>query len=206
MPKLFAVLLGGRAKGCNVELHDVVFIIGESLEDTYPRLVNKWFGQLHRSLHIDASVELKYIDGYEIILSRQRSGDNVEKSLYFTNFGGYQPGFFGEIHEMNFYVAASKSEVVAKAKLELCQGLHLQHCDDNLPVDFLMNETGLEVDDICVVDKVDEYFIHLAPTTHSHELNIHAHYRKLNLPDIIEKANELKEKMTLIPSPLAGEG
>jgi hypothetical protein len=192
MSKLFAVLLGGRATGCNIELHDVVFIIAQNLEDAYPRLVNKWFGKIHRSLHIDASVELKYIDGHEIMLSKQRPEDNIDKSLYFTNFGGYKPGFFGEIHEMNFYVASSKAEVVARAKHELCYDLHLQHCDDNLPLDFLINDTGLEIDDICIVEKVDEYYIQLVPTTHSSELNIHAHYRKLNLPDIIERANELK--------------
>ncbi len=58
MLKLFAVLLGGRATGCHIELHDVVFIVGNSLEETYPRLVHKWFGH-HKRLHVDSSVELK---------------------------------------------------------------------------------------------------------------------------------------------------
>ncbi len=56
--KPFAVLLGGRAVGCHIALHDVVFEIGNSLEETYPILVNKWFGQSYKSLHVDASVEL----------------------------------------------------------------------------------------------------------------------------------------------------
>jgi hypothetical protein len=196
MPKLFAVLLGGRAPGCHIELHDVVFIVGESLEETYPHLVNKWFGKLHRSLHVDAHVELKYIDGYEITISKTLPNDNIEKSLYFTNFGGYQPGFFGEIHHMNFYVAASKSDVVAKAKHALCYGLHQQHCDDNLPLDFAINETGLEIDDIEKLDRIDQYYIHLTPTTHPAQFEVQAHYRKLNLPDIIARADALK--LTLI--------
>ena len=34
--KLFAVYLGGRAPKANIELHDVVFVVGESIEQTYP--------------------------------------------------------------------------------------------------------------------------------------------------------------------------
>ncbi len=30
--KLFAVYLGGRAPGANIELHDVVFIVGPTIE------------------------------------------------------------------------------------------------------------------------------------------------------------------------------
>ncbi len=33
--KLFSVFLGGRAKKCNTELHDVVFTCGQSIKDTY---------------------------------------------------------------------------------------------------------------------------------------------------------------------------
>ena len=43
-PKLFAVYLGGRAPKCNTELHDVVFAVGASIEDTYDRLLELWFG------------------------------------------------------------------------------------------------------------------------------------------------------------------
>ena len=42
--KLFAVLLGGRTQGCHLELHDLVFVVGSSLEESYPRLLTKWFG------------------------------------------------------------------------------------------------------------------------------------------------------------------
>jgi len=38
MNKLFAVLLGGRAEGCNTELHDVVFVVDPSLEEAYLKL------------------------------------------------------------------------------------------------------------------------------------------------------------------------
>lgn len=186
MNKLFAVLLGGRAPGCHIELHDVVFVVGSSLEETYPILVNKWFGQMTKSLHVDASVELKHIDGHEIVLSDKPAKNNQGKSLYFVNFGGYKPDYFGEVHEINFYVCTSKAEAVAKAKKALCLSLHQQHCDDNLLIEEL-------IDDINVIEKIDQYYLHLNPTVLPQSLAVQAHYRKLNLPDIVEKAEKLKE-------------
>ena len=60
--KLFSVFLGGRAKKCNTELHDVVFTCGQSIKDTYYDLLDKWFGLPDR-LHIDSWVEISIIDG-----------------------------------------------------------------------------------------------------------------------------------------------
>lgn len=188
MPSLFAVLLGGRAERCNTELHDVVFIVANSLEEAYPRLVHKWFGHSKR-LHIDSSVELKYVDGYEISLSKEVPIDN-DKTLFFVNFGGYEPKFFGEIHHVNFYVCAQKTEAVVKAKQSLCVGLHLQHCDDNLEVNEL-------IDDLIPLKSIDNYYIHLKPTTHHCELEVISDYRKLDVPHIIEKAKSMLE-MALI--------
>lgn len=42
-PKLFAVYLGDRADRCNIEPHDVVFVVGSCIEETYPLLAKKWF-------------------------------------------------------------------------------------------------------------------------------------------------------------------
>lgn len=56
--KLFAVYLGGRAARCNTELHDVAFVVGESIEACYERLMDKWFGDPLR-LHIDSWIELR---------------------------------------------------------------------------------------------------------------------------------------------------
>ncbi len=183
MLNLYAVLLGGRAAGCNIELHDVVFVVGESLEALYPHLVNKWFGGMTKSLHIDSSVALKYVDGHEIIISRENKEEKKEgDTLFFANFGGYKPGFFGEIHEVNFYIAPSRIAALARAKNELCKGLHQQHSDDHLVVD-----------DVIAIDKIGPYQIELKPTTQPCHLQIESHYRKLNLPDILERAQALKD-------------
>jgi hypothetical protein len=192
MSKLFSVMLGGRAKGCNVELHDVVFAVGESLEATYPQLIKKWFGRPHR-LHIDVSVELKYVDGFEVVVSRQKQPTTQDKKLFFVNFGAYKSGFFGEIHEVNFYVASTKEEVVVRAKQHLCLSLLDQHCDDNLAVADLIDADAPEaiVEDIITLDTVDQYYIQLLPTSQSCVLNIEPGYRKLTLPETAVPAIEL---------------
>lgn len=167
MNKLYAVLLGGRADGCNIELHDVVFTAAPSLDEAYPMLVNKWFGNKKR-LHIDSSIELQQVDGYQVTLSKEKP--QQDKKIFFVNFGGYVPGQFGEKHEVSFYVGTSKPEVLARAKQELCLGTSEQHCDDNI-----------NVDDIIALDQVDQYYIHLEPATQQQSLDIQSFYRKIIL-------------------------
>lgn len=185
MLNLYAVLLGGRVKGCNIELHDVVFVIGETLEACYPQLVNKWFGDSAKKLHIDSSVELKYVDGHEVIISQDFANiENAEsKKLYFANFGGYKPHFFGEVHEMNFYAASSRIDALARAKNDLCVGSHQQHSDDHLVVD-----------DLIALDQIGSYGITLKETNQPCDLEINSFYRKLSLPDILERAAVLKDQ------------
>ena len=58
MPRLFAVMLGGNcAPRSNTELHDVVFVVGDALEPTYPRLRELWFGT-PEGLHVDSWLPL----------------------------------------------------------------------------------------------------------------------------------------------------
>ena len=73
--KLFSVFLGGRADKCNTELHDVVFSIGEKIEDTYIDLLDKWFGLPDR-LHIDSWVDLRIVEGYKVSLSKKKNKSN----------------------------------------------------------------------------------------------------------------------------------
>jgi hypothetical protein len=41
MLKLFSVYLGGRVEGCNIELHDVVFVVSESIQQSLSRIKEK---------------------------------------------------------------------------------------------------------------------------------------------------------------------
>ena len=64
---LYLVVLGGRAKKANIELHDVRWVVGCKIEDTYDTLRKDWFGS-PKGLHIDSYKKIKYIDGYKINL------------------------------------------------------------------------------------------------------------------------------------------
>jgi hypothetical protein len=176
MLRLYSVFLGGRADGCNTELHDVVFVIGESIQQVYPTLVNKWFGN-KKMLHIDSYIELTHADSHDIVLSNQSNNEN--KKLFYVNFGSYKNGYFGEIHESGFYVGTSKNEVLMRAKNELCVRGVEPHCDDNVVVD-----------DVIEVSYIDHYYLHFVPSERK-DVNIISHYQPLDLSGILHEASLL---------------
>ena len=94
-PKLFLVVLGGRIEGCHVELHDVRFVVGSSIEATIPELQRQWVGR-RRGLHLDSWMQVRQIDGYAVSLAQEPS-HSVEK-LWFVNVGGYNPCELLELH------------------------------------------------------------------------------------------------------------
>lgn len=148
--KLFAVYLGGRAPKCNTELHDVVFVVGDSVEATYDRLMDKWFGDPLR-LHLDSWVELRIVDGFRITLApAPRAGP---KKLFFINLGAYLPGQFTELHANAFVVAEGDAEVKARAKGELLRGTQSVHTDDLY-----------DIDDCLEIAEVDGHHLQLEPT------------------------------------------
>ncbi len=168
--KLFAVYLGGRAARCNTELHDVVFIAGESIEASYERLMDKWFGDPLR-LHIDSWVELQVVDGYRISLQPHPPAEG--NKLYFINLGAYLPGQFTELHANAFVIAASEVDVKKRAKAELLRGTLSVHTDDLY-----------DVDDCLEIAEVDGQHIHLEPTTEKIALEPHSSYHIIP-PEIV---------------------
>jgi len=169
--KLFAVYLGGRASRCNTELHDVVFVAGESIETLYERLVDKWFGDPLR-LHIDSWLELQIVDGYRISLKSHSSAQH--KKLYFINLGAYLPGQFTELHANAFIVAADEAEVKRRAKSELLRGAQSVHTDDLF-----------EIDDCLEIVEVDGQHIHLEPTSERVPFDPHNGYHIIP-PQVLE--------------------
>lgn len=177
--KLFAVYLGGRADRCNIELHDVVFVIGSSIEDTYPLLAKKWFGNTHQ-FHIDSYICLEHMDGYAIHLSQDISTKDSSKKLYFINLGAYKPFEFTEYHQSAFYVSENAPEAIKRAKSELCQGLETIHKDDVVLLDRVNNPLDFDVDDVMEIREVDEYSISLTPSDKAPSIPISA-YIKLDM-------------------------
>ena len=54
---LYLVVLGGRANKANIELHDVRWVVGSKIEDTYDTLRKDCFGS-PKGLHIDSYKKL----------------------------------------------------------------------------------------------------------------------------------------------------
>ena len=133
------VVLGGKARKADVELHDVRWVIGSKIEDTYEVLRRDWFGS-REGLHIDSFKKINYIDGYKINLKNienEKSNNNVfisrntpKMNLWFVNIGGYDPNSMQEKHEFGLVVAKSPLEAKNKAKSKWLNGCQKKHKDD----------------------------------------------------------------------------
>ncbi len=176
---LFLVVLGGRARKANVELHDVRWVVGSKIEDTYDTLRNDWFGSL-KGLHIDSYKKIKYIDGYKIKLRNVENlkiknkkfseMSNKKNNLWFVNLGGYDPSSMQEKHEFGLVVASSSLEANIKAKAKWLNGCKKKHKDDIMSLKNLGN-----LDDCEVIKSIDKWEIELILENNSYEEN--------NLPD-----------------------
>ncbi|HEX3798744.1 MAG TPA: DUF1543 domain-containing protein [Verrucomicrobiae bacterium] len=180
--KLLAVYLGGRADRCNTELHDVVFVVGESIEATYHQLMDQWFGDPLR-LHIDSWMELNLVDEHRISLTANPGAS--EKKLYFINLGAYQPGEFTELHANAFLVASSATEAKQRAKSHLLRGALSVHTDDLY-----------DVDDCLEIAEVSGLHIQLEPTSEAAVLNPQNGYHIIP-PEIV--ATYAKQRQLLPP-------
>ena len=123
--KLFAVLVGGEHPKARLELHDMVFVIASSIEETVPALRNAWWGT-PSSLHIDAWAIINRVDGFAVCAAPggdlqngdPQNGDcsDARPSLFFVNTGGYTPGALNEDHAYSFHVGEDKAAVWKAAR------------------------------------------------------------------------------------------
>ena len=145
---LFLVVLGGRADKANVELHDVRWVVGSKIEDTFNVLRKNWFGSID-GLHIDSYKKIEYIDGYKIYLKNFEKNKiknkqsvnqmNPKKNLWFVNIGGYDPSSMQEKHEFGLVVASSSLEAKNKAKSKWLSGFRKKHKDDIASLNTLIS-------------------------------------------------------------------
>ena len=158
------VVLGGRAKKANVELHDVRWVIGSKIEDTYDTLRRDWFGT-REGLHIDSFKKINYVDGYKINLKNIENkilknnkipNENIiKKNLWFVNIGGYDPSSMQEKHEFGLVVAKSSLEAKNKAKSKWLNGCKKKHKDD------ITSLKKLILDDCELIKKIGNWEIEL---------------------------------------------
>ena len=163
---LFLVVLGGRAKKANVELHDVRWVVGSRIEDTFDALRNDWFGKFE-GLHIDSYKKIKYVDGYKVNLKNIENkkfknkkfvnGNASKNNLWFVNIGGYDPNSMQEKHEFGFVVASSKLEAKNIAKSKWLTGCKKKHKDDIASLKKLIG-----CDDCKLIQNIGNWEIELA--------------------------------------------
>jgi hypothetical protein len=151
-PLLFLVVLGGRAEGAHIELHDVRFVAGDTLEATLPTLRRQWFGR-RRGLHIDSYMAVRQVGSFTVEL-RQEPFQGAER-LWFVNVGGYQPHLLAEEHAFTLEVATTAAGAKQMA---------LGHC---LPEALNRHKDDLQaleaVDDCLPLMAVGGWQVHLLP-------------------------------------------
>ena len=145
---LFLVVLGGTAKKANIEQHDVRWVVGSKIEDTYDTLRKDWFGS-SKGLHIDSYKKIRYIDGYKINLinfekdkidkKKLVKKNKAKKYLWFVNIGGYNPTSMQEKHEFGLVIASSKLEAKNIAKSKWLIGCKKKHKDDLASIEMLIS-------------------------------------------------------------------
>ena len=164
---LYLVVLGGRAEKANIELHDVRWVVGSKIEDTYETLRKDWFGS-SKGLHIDSYKKIKYIDGYKIIL-KNFENDKInknqlanrtkhQKNLWFVNIGGYDSSSMQEKHEFGLVIASNKLEAKNKAKSKWLIGYEKKHKDDMASIEILISCDNCEL-----IKKIGNWKIELIP-------------------------------------------
>ena len=144
-PKLFACYIGGKIANCNIEMHDVVFVVAKNTAEFIENVKQKVVA--FESFHIDSWVILQNVDGYEISLENIKQTN--ENKLFFVNLGSYNKNF-GENHFMQFCVAKSRAEAIEIAKKMVQPDEELVH-GDNI----------YNLDDCIKLDKIGDLFIHL---------------------------------------------
>jgi hypothetical protein len=172
---LYLVVLGGRVKKANIELHDVRWVVGSKIEDTYDTLRKDWFGS-PKGLHIDSYKKIKYLDGYRINLrnvenlkinnNKFSNKSKTKKKLWFVNIGGYDPSSMQEKHEFGLVIAKNKLEAKNIAKSKWLIGFKKKHKDDIASL-----ETLISCDDCELIKKIDNWEIELTPNKNFIEEN-----------------------------------
>ena len=134
--KLFVIYIGGTHEKSPIELHDMRFVVANSIEETYETLRKSWWG-IPSSLHLDAWGILNYADGHNILIS-ENPPSSEDSKLYFVNLGGYDPHQFTELHKNIFVVATDEYQAKQKAVRQVSE-LESPHRDYLHEVDTVLN-------------------------------------------------------------------
>lgn len=144
---LFIIYIGGKHKDSLIELHDIRFVIADSIEATYDTLRNSWWG-VPNSLHLDCWGILKTIDGYDIEIKNFPSAN--DNQLYFVNLGGYDSLQFTELHKNFCIIATNEADAKQKAKMTISHWEsphkdYIHTIDEILNINDLVSQSGMYI-------------------------------------------------------------
>ncbi|HVT62264.1 MAG TPA: DUF1543 domain-containing protein [Legionellaceae bacterium] len=148
--KLFAIYIGGTHEKSLIELHDMRFVVANTIEETYNKLRQSWWGTPN-SLHLDAWGVLEWVDGYRIQISKQVPEKDSHK-LYFVNLGGYDQRQFTELHKNVFVIASDVAQAKQQAKQQI-NDWESPHRDYLHQIESILNLNDVLAE--------DNYYLHL---------------------------------------------
>lgn len=151
---LFVVMLGGKHPRAKIEVHDVAFVVADSLEAAYPQLRQEWFGS-PEGVHIDAWMKVDGIEKWRVELSPLAPSPGSLR-LFFINLGGYETRSFGEAHHYLLVVAQTRKDAMTKGKRQMLAGWTQPHTDQ-----------VIDIDDCLPIDQVGGRYIHLVEGDHA---------------------------------------
>ena len=137
-PYLYLVSLGGNIQSAHIEQHDIRWVVGFKIEDTFNQLRKQWVGR-QKGLHIDSYLIINYIDGYRISLSHSKlrqytsnesNSYNETNNLWFVNLGGYDPDNLYEIHKCFLVISSSSKQAISIAKRRWLNKFQSKHKDN----------------------------------------------------------------------------
>jgi hypothetical protein len=136
MKNLYMISLGGKVKGCNIEVHDVQFVAANHIDETVGLLKSIWYG-LDTKLHMDSYKLINGTDGFTVRLTKQKPEDG-NKQLFFVQLGGYRTDCSQELHEIGLFIGESEQEVKERALKELKAADIQNHVDSIISVETSM--------------------------------------------------------------------
>ncbi len=166
--KLFAVYIGGDIAGANLELHDLRFVVADTIEETYDQLRREWWGT-PASLHLDCWAELTQADGYRIELFDEPT--THKEKLFFIHLGGYD-GTFGEAHQNLFLVAENAQQAKSRA-VKAITGWQDPHRDALFEIEKTLNLSELTA--------AQTHHIHLTSIDDPSQPGFTCNYRKIGV-------------------------
>lgn len=149
--KLWMICLGGKIKGANTEIHDIQFVVAESVHQAHKVLRDHWYGDPYK-LHIDSYMEVKGGDGYQINVVKQK--EKQSNQLYFLQLGGYDEDHLQELHEGMFVASESPEQAKLKA------GFQAEAYHEQGHIDYVGN-----VEEVMHSVDGEKYYIELLETS-----------------------------------------